>query len=120
MTRLAWLKDHITQMGHPPQMYEKWNDEIKMIEAGMSCTATKRFKRRATAFRLAGITGDELPEGMVYEHGHVLSQLEARILGDQLAALGDLKPHRDKAGHRRLTDQYLKILRKLAAEGSNS
>lgn len=32
MDRLEWLKDRITQMGHPPHLYEKWQAEIERLQ----------------------------------------------------------------------------------------
>ncbi len=115
--RIEWLKDRISQLGHPPQMYEKWHAEIGLIESGLSCTAVKREKRRAAAFREAGIPGDVLPEGMVYAHGMVMSEKEARIIGDQMAALGDLKPASEKPAYFRLARKYLITLRGLDPVG---
>jgi hypothetical protein len=116
-TRLEWLQDRVTQMGHPPQMYDQWHAEIEKTRSGQKhlTSREKSANRRAAAFRAAGIQGEELPPGMVYAHGLVISEAHARIIGDQMVALGELKPPSGRRAYYAIAAQYAKALRQLSS-----
>lgn len=113
MKRLDWLRDRITQMGHHPRSYERWQAEIEKIEEGGE--PSKRQRRRLHAFAAAGLPDGPLPPGMIYCHGAVMTEAEARSIGDQMMAMGSLKPPDGSARYYQLAAAYLRVMRRAAA-----
>lgn len=113
MKRLDWLRDRVTQMGHHPDLYERWHAEIEKIEEGGD--PSKRQHRRMRAFAAAGLPDGHLPPGMIYCHGAVITEAEARIISDQMTAMGSLKPPDGSARYYQLAAAYLRIIRRAAA-----
>ena len=118
--RIAWLRDRITQMGHPPHMYEQWHAEIEAHEAGAPARSSQKSRRkkrrRAEAFAAAGFKDGELPDGLEYAHGMIVTNRECRAIGDYMTDLGDARPGQDTENYHQLAAKYLAELRK--QEGS--
>ena len=110
MNRLEWLRDRITQMGHPPHLYERWHAEIEAIERGRP-RESEAQRRRQRALAAAGCLDGQLPPGMVYAHGAVMTEAEARTIGDLMTALGPDKPASGSARYYQLASQQLRSLR---------
>ena len=108
--RLAWLRDRITQMGHPPHMYERWHEEIEQL-TGLKPKEPETAKRRRKAMERAGYPDGVLPDGMTYAHGAVLSYIEMEAITERMRAMGDARP-KSASAYYRLAAQYLAELRK--------
>lgn len=113
--RIAWLKDHLTQMGHHDLSYQKWELELSLLQAGLdvpdSHSARQRLKRRLKAHQDAGYPLDKLPNGLVYAHGQVMSEQEKEHISDCMEQLGDAKPKSGKSAYFRLADEFLQQFR---------
>ena len=109
--RLAWLKDRITQMGHPPHMYERWHAEIDQLE-GRKPKESERGKRRRKALERAGYHDGVLPDGLSYVHGAVMTYIEMEAISERMSALGDARPKSASGAYYQLAAQYLAQLRK--------
>ena len=117
MTRLEWLRDRITQMGHPPHLYERWHAEIEALEQG-DRRPSKQQRRRMRAFAAAGFPDGQLPPGLVYAHGAVMTEQESRIIGDQMQAMGPSKPATGTVTYYQLAAQHLRRIRRQHREAS--
>jgi len=113
LNRLAWLRDRITQMGHPPHLYERWQAEIDLLEEG-STPPSKSQRRRRRAFAAAGLPGELLPPGLIYAHGAVMTEAEARVIGDRMDAMGPRKPPTGSARYYQLAAEHLRNMRRSA------
>ena len=42
--RIAWLRDRITQMGHSPNLYYEWHDELEQLIQATALTVPPPVK----------------------------------------------------------------------------
>ena len=112
--RLEWLRDRVTQMGHPPRMYERWHEEIEQL-TGAKPKEPETAKRRRKAMERAGYPDGVLPDGLTYAHGAVLSFIEREAISDRMCAMGDAKPKPATGAYYQLAAKYLAELRRQEA-----
>lgn len=93
-------------MGHDPDLYIRWHAEIEAIESGQS----EKERRRRTRMCMAGYPDGVVPDGMVYAHGWVMTEAEARSIGDEMTALGAGKPKAGSAAYYNLAHKMLQRL----------
>jgi hypothetical protein len=110
MKRIDWLKNRVTQMGHPPHLYEKWHAEIEAITQKKPVPSEKQ-RRRRHRMTMAGFPDGVLPPGMVYAHGWVMTESESDWISHSIAAMGDARPGKETAAYYKLAHNLLKGLR---------
>ncbi|MCP9910248.1 hypothetical protein KBZ15_10065 [Cyanobium sp. BA20m-p-22] len=116
---MEWLRDRITQMGHHPDLYERWHAEIDLLEEGCSrpskperCRPSKRQRRRLRVLVAAGFPDGSLPPGLIYAHGAVMTEQEEEIIGDRMKEMGPLKPTTGTVRYYELAAEHLRDMRR--------
>lgn len=84
------LRDLISQMGHEDWQYESWHRQLAALQdvptkpKSKLDTKTRRARnRRIRAFETAGFDPEKpLPEGFLYQNGHVLDVQESKVISN--------------------------------------
>jgi hypothetical protein len=100
MKRLEWLKDRVTQMGHPPHLYERWHAEIERLEKVKPAANSDHQSKHKCKFKRG------------YQPSGYRSKVLRRIVGpDDLARLSE-------SDHAALTREVEDALLQIAGESN--